>query len=251
MKVKAIIIAAVAAAAAFGMFWALPRSVMENEAEDNFSAIDTVFGTYSMYELKNEDTTEYSNSFFSMELPARYIEIDSGAGDGFPMYMTADEDTSQACYIVPDSHADHEKVDLVEGFGNDPDIDKEGMRKDFEEICGYVPDSRYEAYKCMILLDIGKLDFPDYEKSNLINALLETRNAFFADHDKVYIYEKDGVNGVLTIKREYSEALDRIHTKGDFTFFTEDDPDTSYRIVITDPDEEDIFKIINTVRFKQ
>lgn len=228
---------------ALGVF--LPRillAVVVNKATD----VGEGASSFTHYDVTGDNTKEINNGKMTISIPEGYIEKDMGERE-CQMY-TADE--SQKYTIVLMDPLDMSYMNLLseENLENSDiniKLGSEQIKKGFEKLGKGCPDSGYNTYKCIYLLEEDDYSFWDLEKGMAYSV------AGFLKHvspswGTVYIYDNGDVCGFVHIN-ELSDP-NKAKYRGTLELYSKSDLNTVSTIMIMANTAEEIYAVANSAR---
>ena len=255
-KTKIIIFSIVAAVLILGfVIWVImPRAALSNIVEEflipNFSGKGDFFDGY---DVRNDSFVRVENEFISLDIPSGFeLEKDPNAekDDFHSLQRYVRKDTQEAVLLFPkpiDTVMDMTDYAMFEGEEKIPDEKAFNRLLDtFESFGNGMPDSRFAAYKCIVLLDKENYSFWDMDKATAFTVLGTFRVSALSVYKDAYVYESDNICGILYL----SENSRKGKYEAAFDAYPVSDLNHSYTIMFGMNSLEEIYAVINSVEFK-
>ena len=121
------------------------------------------------------------------------------------------------------------------------------MEKAFTSLGNDVlPNNTYNTYKAVALLDSGDYNFWSIENTTAYIVLGTIKTVIAQMGETQYIYERDDVRCIVTIKEPFEENPVYSAT---VDLYSESDLDTPHTLLIRSAELNDIYSILNSIEF--
>lgn len=257
-KTKIIISCIVAAVLILGfVIWVImPRAALSKMVEEflipNFSGKGEYFDGY---DVRNDSFVKVENEFIALDIPAEYIlENQPSPEHEILPYIYRKEDTKEVVLLFakPEDIV-MDLTDYSQYAENESVPDEKAFKKlmtAFESFGYGLPDSRFAAYKCSILLDKEDYSFWNMGKATafvVLGTMKATSPSLYEDY---YVYESENIKGILSIKENTVDEDHPTRYEAAFDAYPVSDLNYSYTIMFGMNSLEDIYAVINSVEFK-
>lgn len=250
MKKRVITISAIVAGIIIlGLFflWVLlPRIMLYKIVNSYLPNVDKSAEYFTDFNIANNDVQTIDNGYVSVKIPNRFIHNEEKAELIPCLYNTSDN--SETIFFMSEK-GDLSGLNLLDPEmykdidGVPPDIGVKEITKGFESIGKGLPDSAYNTYKLMLLINKDDYSFWNLNKGVCFSIAAVMKEILISNYDKMYLYEKDNIRGIIEI-----EEKEDIH-KVVFEIYNSDDLDTVYTLVIGVKNIDDAYAIINSAEF--
>lgn len=256
-KTKIIVSCIAAAVLILGfVIWVIMPRVALNKMVEEFLLPDfNGKGEYfDSYDVRNDIFVKTENDYISFELPSGY-ELEKQPNDEHKTipYVFRQNDTNEV--VVMFAKPDDTVMNLTDyaRYENNENIpDEKAFRKmvdAFDSFGNGIPDSKFAAYKCAVLLDKDDYSFWDIGKATAFIILGCFRAASFSGYDNIYVYESEDINGILYITDNSDDPNEVAKYEAVFDAYPVSDLNSSYTVMFSMNSLEDIYSVINSVEF--
>jgi len=224
----------------------LPKRIkLYNAIKDNVESLGAEGKMFEFYDVSDSSLTQIETDYLTIGIPGDFTLGDS---DVIEIYKSADgkEQVGISNNVSDEKIAffDPEYDETSEIFGIEYSFDD--LKKGFEKLGYGIPDSTYNTYKCLYLLDEKKdYSFWDYEKGLAYANAAYVKNEL-AWMDVHYVYEKDDIYALIMEKNTTDDGMIRLYVD----VFDPDDLNTSNLVSITVKDRQQAYAIINSIKVK-
>lgn len=243
MKKKIIIIGVIVLAflgvgEAFYRNWLQPRLEVYNAVQDLAPDVGEPFEYFTDFSIKNNNTFTYENGHISVELPADFVKGEISRSDEYyekneREWLSIVEPTVQktSFFFIPPEYWDEISKPKLEA-----------MKKSFESFGLGYPETAYDLFKAIYLLENEDYNFWDLDaaKTYLIAGDYKLTPVF---DEITLIYERDDIRGFIDLREmengKYTVAL---------RIFTTADLDVRTVITIRTDSLEEAYGIINSAK---
>ena len=249
MKKRTKIILSIAIAAVLLTFVSLvfivPRVMLHQMAKELLPACVPA-EYFTDYSLKYDNTFTVSNEYFSVEIPEGYVyKEDIPESLNVSAYVLPETaSTSHSYMIINEPYNIYMNLLDPEYSGETemiPGIKISNQEKIFTSLDYPAPDSFYNIMKGAALLDKKDYTFWNYKKQVAFVSLAYIKEAFYADCNTLYIYERDDIRAIIRCPQESNlHTIDIVHI---------DDLNTAYSITVKTDNINDVFALINSFEF--
>ncbi|MBQ8569145.1 MAG: hypothetical protein IJ446_08005 [Oscillospiraceae bacterium] len=250
-----IIIVTVVLLAAFFIWVLLPRIIFKSFADKYLDDCFDVKGSYfeaENYSVTNDSYVTVSNKYISLDIPADLVPYnDFPDENGYPRFYFTEPKTSKSlCLLQPST----DKFDITdpaytEGMENEANmkVALEELIEAIESFGNGIPDSKYNTYKAIYLLEREDNSFWNFNKAVGFNTLGSLRAISVNGYESVYIYETDDICGTVLIEKDIDEEKGYSGYSAVFDAYLYDDLNTNYTVMINMESLEEIYAVINSV----
>lgn len=201
---------------------------------------------FTHYDVTAENTMEISNGKMAISIPQGYIEKDMGDLDC--QLYTADQ--TQKFTIILMDPSDNSYMNLLSEDNLDTldvkvRIGRKQMERGFEKLGNGCPDSGYNAYKCIYMLEEDDYSFWDLEKG-VAFAVTGVLKQITPSWGTVYMYDNGDVCGFVHIN-EFS-APEEAKYRGTLELYSKSDLNNVSTIMIMANTAEEIYAVANSAR---
>ncbi len=260
MKTRALVltgvsVVATAVVAVYGTVLFPGRKIKAFEAE-YLRPLYEIYGEgadFTEYSAKIENGQLVENDYFSLMIPDDFSFLEDGEEAGTTTYQLVSEDDSvQAAIIVTDGEAEAlpslRQIDLSHLFEQKLPEPKD-LEEGYEKLCGDYPDSLYEEYKYMALLDLDDFDSTDYDKAYAFCQLAAFKGINCTGTD-AYVYENNDICGVLYIDKNCTLQTNEQTFSALFSFYDVSDLNCAYSVRIFTDSMDLVNGVINSISMK-
>lgn len=209
-------------------------------------------GYFDGYDVRNDSFKRVENEFIALEIPS-----------GFELEKQPDEEKKNLPHLKRYERNDTKETVLLFAKPNDTVMDMtdyamyaedekipdekafKRLLDTFESFGNGIPDSRFAAYKCIVLLDKDDYSFWDMDKATAFTVLGTFRLSALSVYKDAYVYESDNICGILYL----SENSRNGKYEAAFDAYPVSDLNYSYTIMMYMNSLEDIYAVINSVEF--
>lgn len=217
------------------------------------TAVDNEPATYfTEYSAEPDfESITVDNEKFSVSIPENFTHKDTGEVTSLNIYISPDEEHYEFIMLTgiegeevnllnPETYTDSENIP--------ENIDIEEVGSWFEKLGHGLPNSTYNTFKCIALLERDDFSFCDLEQSVAFVIMgMFKEILYYEDYEYVYIYERDDICGIIQIKRDKKDETNFDGYKVTFEFFSTDDLNKSYTLMMGMQSLDDIYAIVNSV----
>ncbi len=198
---------------------------------------------FTAYDVRSEDVQTISNGHIAIDIPADFAvnkELESTI-----IYRNADE-TASILIIEPSDMSDLNLLaadsfsETVTGLQGIYAVDQ--IRKGFEQLGNGLPDSAYNTYKCIHLLDEDDNSFWNFNQG-LAFLITGTLKGIVPAFGEVEIYETEDICGFVEVSVQEDGS-----TSGWLTIYRADDLNTVSGVKFKGMDRETIYAVMNSAR---
>lgn len=245
IKISAIVVGALIIVW-FCVYILLPRIMLYKIAKDYLPNIDKSAEYFTDFNIVNNDVQTVDNGYVSVKIPSNYSQ-DTRKLELLPyFYQSPDEeevvmllegldDLSGLNFLDPEMYED------IDGVSKDMGVKE--IKSGFESIGKGLPDSAYNTYKLLFLLDKDDYSFWNLKKGTcfLISAVL--KEILVSNYDEIYLYENDNICGTIMIdKKEEKYSVT-------FSVYDVNDLNNTCTILISVKNLDDAYAVINSAEF--
>lgn len=258
MKTKAMVLIAVGVVAAAAVTvcgtFIYPSLAIKKFEEAYLRPMYDVCGEgakFTQYSTKIENGQLVENDCFSLMIPDGFSLLEEEPGT--TTYQLVSEDKSkQALITITDGEEQSlpslHQIDLNQQFEQKLPAPK-NLEEGYEKLCGDYPDSLYEEYKYMALLDLDDFDFTDYDKAYAFCQLATFKgiNCWGADAN---VYENEEICGVLYVDKNNTLKNNKQAFSALFRFYAADDLNCAYSVEVVTDSMDTVSGVINSITMK-
>lgn len=201
---------------------------------------------FTHYDVTGDNTMEISNGKITISIPEGYIEKDMG-DLGAQMYTAPQTQTFTIILMDPSdiSYMNLLSEDNLNSLDVKVKISRKQVERGFEKLGNGCPDSGYNAYKCIYMLDDDDYSFWDLEKgvAFAVTGILKQIMPFWGT---VYMYDNGDVCGFVHIN-ELSDP-DTAPYRGTLELYSKSDLNNVSTVMIMANTPEEIYAIANSAR---
>jgi len=260
MKTKALVLIAVAvvAAAAVTICGTLiyPSFAIKKFEAEYLRPMYETYGkgeNFTQYSTKIENGQLVENDYFSLMIPEGFSLLEEGEEPGTTAYQLVSEDKSkQALILITDGEEEEfpslHQIDLYQLNGVKLPEPK-NLEEGYEKLCGGYPDSLYEEYKYMALLDLDDFDSTDYDKAYAFCELATLKCGICCGSD-AYVYENEEICGVLYISKNVTLKDNKQAFSAVFRFYDASYLNSAYSVEVITDSMDTVSGVINSITMK-
>lgn len=231
----------------FCIFILLPRVMLYNMVRKYLPSIDNCAEYFTDFDIANNNSVQtIDNGYVSVKIPSDYHHETKNL-ELMP-YLYISPDTEETVAFIKEPH-DLSGLNLLrpENFENIEDIPKDvGINEiisGFESIGKGLPDSAYNTYKLMLLINKDDYSFWDIKKGTCFSIIAVMKEVLMPQYEEFYLYEKDNIRGIVMV----SKVEDKYHVI--FEIYNADDLNTVHTLIIGVKNIYDAYAIINSAEF--
>ena len=201
---------------------------------------------FTHYDVTGDNTMDVSNGRMTISIPEGYIEKDMG-DLGAQMY-TADQTQKFTIIIMDPSDMSYMNLlseDNLKSLDVNVNFTRKQIERGFEKLGNGCPDSSYNAYKCIYMLEDDDYSFWDLEKgiAFAITGILKQIMPYWGT---VYMYDNGDVCGFVHIN-EFTEP-EEAKFRGTLELYSKSDLNNVTTIMIMANTAEEIYAVANSAR---
>ncbi len=203
---------------------------------------------FEHYNVTDSTLKPVSCENYSIGIPSEFTQVDTGE---LSAQYYANSDKSQSVMLVENSEPldlDLLDDDIYKDIDGMPSyIAVANMEKAFTSLGNDVlPNNTYNTYKAVALLDSGDYNFWSIENTTAYIVLGTIKTVIAQMGETQYIYERDDVRCIVTIKEPFEENPVYSAT---VDLYSESDLDTPHTLLIRSAELNDIYSILNSIEF--
>lgn len=206
---------------------------------------------FTEYDVTLENGHLLETEDFSLMLPNQYTKEAEEGTEKAIYWVQQEEDVVEFVAVFEPT------LPLASAMQSDPgrnfDVNlptPDDLEEGYEKLCGAYPESEYEMFKYMALLDLEEFDASDYDKAYAFCQLASLKCVYCSGADP-FVYENDKICGILY------DCADSVKVKSDqkhyvmtFAFYDRSDLNHRYTIQIVSPSMDTIYGVINSITMK-
>ena len=152
----------IAVSHAFFKHWLYPRLDVYNMVQEKISDVGEPFEYFTDFSIKNDNTFTYENGHISVELPADFTEVEPRKHSG--MSAEYERGENEWLWVVKPTEQNNTFFFTTARFSNKiPAPDRDAVKKSFESFGLGYPETAYELFKAMYLLENEHYNFFDLD----------------------------------------------------------------------------------------
>lgn len=233
----------------FGIYFLLPRIMLYKMVKDYLPNIDKSAEYFTDFSIaSNGSVITVNNEYISLKIPSNYhrqttkyelADIYRSFDDKETVFfMKEPDDLSPMNLLCPENYED------IEDIPNELGIKE--ITQGFKSLGNGVPDSAYNTYKCMCLVDRDDYSFWDIKKGTCFAIIAFMKEILVPRYDEIFLYEKDNIRGIVCVTHNYGENEFEYVL---FNFFNSNDLNTAYSVQIVVGNLDDAYAVINSAEF--
>ncbi len=197
---------------------------------------------FTAYDVRSEDVQTISNGHIAIDIPAEYVQKDVELNS--PIIYQNSEKTASILLTAPDDRSDLNLMnadsfsETVSGLRGVYSVNQ--IRKGFERLGNGLPDSAYNTYKCIHLLDEDDNSFWNFNQG-LAFLITGTLKGIVPAFGEVEIYETEDICGFVEVSVQEDGSI-----SGWLTIYRADDLNTVSSVKFTGMDRETIYAVMNS-----
>lgn len=230
----------------FGIYILLPRIMLYKMVKDYLPSIDKSAEYFTDFNISNNDVQTIDNGYISVKIPSNYNQ-DTRNLEILPfMYRNPDKDESVMLLekfsdLSDLNFLDPEKYGNIDGVSKDMGVNE--IKSGFKSVGKGLPDSAYNTYKIVLLLNKDDYSFWNFKKGTCFLTAAVMKEILCSNYDEMYLYEKDNIRGTIMIKNGENK-YDVV-----FSFYDVNDLNKAYDILIIAKNLDDVYAVINSAEF--
>lgn len=250
MKKRVVTISAIVAGiiilVLFFLWVLLPRIMLYKIVKNSLPSIDKTAEYFTDFNMTNNDVQTIDNGYISVKIPDRFIHNEEKA-ELIP-YLYNTSDNSETFFFMPEK-GDLNGLNLLNPEmykdidGVPSDIGIKEITKGFESIGKGLPDSAYNTYKLMLLINKDDYSFWNLKKGVCFSIAAVMKEILMSSYGEFYLYERDNIRGIIMI----TEIEDKYQVI--FDIYNSDDLNTVHTLQIGVKNIDDAYAIINSAEF--
>ncbi len=202
------------------------------------------FENYSV--VLEENTAESGNGHITVDIPAKYVPDSEDKLENAQVF--GEDDKSNV--VVMDKWDWGEDMNLVgtleKGEYEQYKFDGEALVEEFDDMGLPMPDSAYNTYKCLYLLDNKEYSIVNLNQQIIYAIAAAMRQELMPELGEAYIYETDKIKGFVHV-RENTESENGKYMVT-MEIFDVNDLNTSTTIMVYTDDINEAYGILNSAR---
>lgn len=204
---------------------------------------------FTKYDILAEDVQTIDNGKIAIDIPADYVkrEFEEGSEISMQIYHSADKSYT-VLFGMPDDLSGLNLLD-PENFDSTVSdlkfsIGMEQLKSGFEAIGNGLPDSAYNTFKCMALLDSEDNSFWNFNQATafLVTGTLKTMLVGYAETE---ICENGDICALINY---YSQENADDPVKAILEIYDKNDLNTVNTVLVAAPDRDGIYEVLNSAR---
>ncbi len=249
MKKKIIIIAISAAIAiAAGLFYPFvlqPRLEVYNAIQGTIPDIGEPAKYFTEYSVKNNNTFTVENEHISAEIPVGFQKDEER---DYTYFWRRGEYES---VIIMESGEQKNMIflDPARYDGVNTEIGVDGFKKAFEAFGNGIPDSAFNTYKVMYMLENDDYNFWDLNIAKTYLAVGYSKCVNMVFHQNYYIYERDNICAIIGVTdNETKNPPGKVKYSVQAEVYTTDNLNICTTMLINTNSLEEAYGIINSAK---
>ena len=224
----------------------LPRVMLYKIVKNNLPSIDKNAEYFTDFNMTNNDVQTIDNGYISVKIPSDYYQQTRNLELMPYLYKSPDNEETVFFMKEPDdlSGLNLLRPENFENMENVPkDIGIKEITSGFESIGKGLPDSAYNTYKLMLLINKDDYSFWNIKKGTCFAIIAVMKEILMSSYEEFYLYERDDIRGIIIItERENKYQVI-------FEIYNSDDLNTVHTLQIGVKNIDDAYAIINSAEF--
>ncbi len=235
----------IAVSDAFFKHWLSPRLEVYNAVQDAVPDVGEPFEYFTDFSIKNDNTFTFEDGHISIELPADFTEVEPRKYSR--MSAEYERGENEWLWVVKPTEQNTTFFFTTARFSNKiPAPDRDAVKKSFESFGLGYPETAYELFKAMYLLENEHYNFFDLDAAKTFLFAGDYKARGFAD-ETTLIYERDDIRGFIDI-RDHGNPDENGNYTLSLRIFTTNDLDVRTVIQIRTSSLEEAYGIINSAK---
>ncbi len=247
---RIVLIVAAAIILAMVLFWVLlPRIGLSVALNEYVPYVGEAAEYYTEYDVTDDSLVIVDAEHCTIGIPADHVQKE--LAEGFTSVYYYDPDNDNMSVMIIDPQEDLEGLSLFYR-GHYEDVTDEQyefiisvLEKWYDALGHGIPDTAYDTYKCVHLLDESDRGFWNMGRSIAfgIMGILKLQMPMFGDY---CIYETDEMCGFVSVSHHADEDYYYVTAE----MYSVDDLNQPYNFIIRTKTAEEAYAIINTIELK-